>query len=147
MNDDPLAQLEALLTNAVDTVQSTVHQIRSVIHLATKEDLDNLQTLLMPLIDDFRKFATDQKAFNDRQAVAIDSLVNSINGLTTDVQTLDDKITALENAAGNAETPDDVKALIGEVAALSDSNTTKAEAAAQAAQALDAQTPPPTPKP
>lgn len=85
-------------------------------------------------------FLAKQKAFNDRQSTAIDSTVASITGLTGDIQTLNDKITELQNSQGGV-TPED-QVLIDELQTQGEAVAAKAEALATALAALDAQTPP-----
>jgi hypothetical protein len=72
------------------------------------------------------EFAAAQKAFNDRQDAAV-------TGLQGDVQSLNDKITELQNSAG-AITPEDQ--------ALLDDLQTRGEAITAKLEALDALTPP-----
>lgn len=81
----------------------------------------------MSVISDF---AAKQKAFNDRTGAAID-------GIVADIGVLNDKITELQNSAGQV-TPED-QALIDDLQA-------KGEALASRAEALDNERPP-TPPP
>lgn len=74
-------------------------------------------------------FAVKQNEFNDRQDAAV-------AGLTGDVQTLNDKITELQNSAGTI-TPED-QALLNDIQARGEAITAKLEA-------LDALTPPKVP--
>lgn len=74
-------------------------------------------------------FAAKMKTFTDRQDAAV-------AGLQTDVQSLKDKIDALQNSAGQI-TPED-QALLDEI-------QTHAGTIADKLDALDAMTPPPTP--
>lgn len=100
--------------------------LRSQAGLATRQDLERMEKNIMSKI---AEFAAAQKAFNDRQDTAIDDL-------TGDVQTLNDKIAALQNSAGEI-TPED-QALLDDLQAHAATVTTKLEA-------LDALTPPAIP--
>lgn len=79
----------------------------------------------------FSDFAAKQKAHNDAVSAAID-------GITADIQALNDKITELQNSSGTV-TPED-QALIDELVASGDALQAKA-------QALDDMTPPVVPTP
>jgi len=85
--------------------------------------------ILLIIMSAISTFATAQKAYNDRQAAAID-------GLAGDIKTLNDKIAALQESAGTV-TPED-QALLDELQAAAEAATAKIEA-------LDAQTPPAVP--
>lgn len=95
---------------------------------------------IMSAISDF---AAKQKAFNDRQGAAIDAVVASAAGLTSDVKSLNDQITALQNSQGGV-TPED-QALIDGLETQGDALATKLEGVSSALAALDAQTPPVVP--
>jgi len=91
-------------------------------------------------------FLNKQKAFNDRQAAAIDTAVAGVAGLTDDVKALNDKITELQNSQGGV-TPED-QALIDALEVQGEALTGRLETATAALAALDAQTPPvPPPTP
>jgi len=94
--------------------------------LATKNDLKDTENKIMSAISDF---AAKQKAFQDKQDAAV-------AGLTEDVQTLNDKITELQNTPGQI-TPED-QALLDDITARGAAITAKLEA-------LDALTPPKPP--
>lgn len=83
------------------------------------------KTMASPIAD----FAAKQNAFNDRVDAAV-------SGLTEDVQTLNDKITELQNSPGSI-TPEDQ--------ALLDAIQTRSEAVATKLEALDGLTPPKPP--
>lgn len=110
------------------------------IKFATKHDLEQMERNIMSVIS---QFAEKQKAFNDRQATAIDGLVSSTQGLTDDVKSLNDKITALQNSPGSI-TPED-QALLDNLQAQGESTASRAEAVSAALKALDEQTPPAVP--
>lgn len=74
-------------------------------------------------------YVAKQKTFNDRMNVAVD-------GLVTDVDTLNKKITELQNTQGQI-TPED-QALLDEIQAQGEALATKLET-------LDQVTPPPAP--
>lgn len=93
---------------------------------ATKQDLENVKAQIMSAISDF---AAKQDAFNSR----IDA---AVNGLTDDVQSLNDTIKELQNTPG-AITPEDQ--------ALLDAIQTRSEGIAAKLEALDALTPPKPP--
>jgi hypothetical protein len=88
--------------------------------------LDNLERNIMSAISEF---ATKQNAFNDRLDAAV-------TGLSGDVQALNDKITELQNTAGQI-TPEDQ--------ALLDNIQQRNEAIATKIEALDSLTPPTPP--
>jgi len=94
--------------------------------LATKQDLKELKKAIMSKISEFGEV---QKAFNVRLATAID-------GVTADIQVLNDLIVQLQNTAGEV-TPEDQ--------AILDELTAAAAAAVARAEALDALTPPAVP--
>lgn len=104
---------------------------------ATPSDLEQLKVQLMSVISDF---AAKQAAFNKRQSDAIDSAVASVSGLSGDIQSLNDKITELQNSVGQV-TPED-QALIDDLETKGDALSTKAEALSQALTTLDNLTPP-----
>lgn len=87
---------------------------------------------LMSVIKDF---AEKQNAFNAQLSADIDSVVSSVTGITTDIQSLNDKITALQNSSGTV-TPED-QALIDQLVTDGTALQTKADAAAAAVKALD----------
>lgn len=102
------------------------HWFKSLCRFATKNDLRIWGLAIMSKISEF---SDRQKAFNDRQSAAVD-------GLVADVKALNDKITELQNTAGEI-TPED-QALLDDIEARSKAVTDKLEA-------LDAQTPPVVP--
>lgn len=85
-------------------------------------------TRIMSTISDF---VAKQQAFNDQQSTAIDDI-------STELKTLNDTVTALQNSAGQI-TPED-QALLDQIQASSQAVTTKL-------QALDTLTPPAVPAP
>lgn len=103
-------------------------------------DLNRKLELIMSAISDF---VAKQKAFNDRQGAAIDAAVQSLSGITGDIQTLNDKITQLQNNPGPIS-PED-QGLLDEALTIGSSLADKAESLSQALATLDAQTPPPAP--
>ncbi len=88
-------------------------------------------------------FAAKQKAFNDRQGTAIDGLVTSVTGIQGDIQTLNDKITELQNSSGTV-TPED-QALLDDLETQGAAISDKLDAAAAALKALDEANPPVVP--
>ncbi len=125
-----------------DTAKAQLEWFRSNSSSVTKSDLNEMENRLMSAISDF---AAKQKAFNDRQAAAIDSLVTSTEGLTGDVKALNDKITELQNSPG-AITPED-QALLDDLQTQGEATAAKVEGVATALSALDSQTPPVVPTP
>lgn len=97
---------------------------------------------IMSAISDF---LAKQLAFNARQQAAVDALTNTAAGLAEDVQTLNDKITELQNSPGGV-TPED-QAIIHELQTQGEALTGKLEAFATALETLNALTPPKTPPP
>lgn len=91
------------------------------------------------------EFATVQKAFNDRQGAAIDTLVTATQGLTDDVKGLNDKITELQNSQGTV-TPAD-QALIDDLQIQGSALAARLEGVSASLAALDALTPPVVPPP
>lgn len=89
----------------------------------------------------FSEYAAKQQGYNQRQGAAIDKLVESQAGITSDIKTLNDKIEALQNQPGESWTPED-QALLDEITTAGEALTTRAEGVAAALAALDAQTPP-----
>lgn len=89
------------------------------------------------------EFAAKQKAFNDAQGTAIDSLVSSVSGVAADVIALNDKIMELQNSQGQV-TPED-QASIDELQAQGGALKTRMDAVVNSLAALDAQTPPKPP--
>jgi len=106
----------------------------------TNQTLENIMSAIS-------EFAAKQKAYNERQATAIDGLVSSVSGITDDVKALNDKITELQNSQGGV-TPED-QALIDALQTQGEALATRLEGVSAAAAALDAQTPRvvPTPTP
>ena len=96
---------------------------RSTQGLATKKDLETLGDKIMSVLSDF---AAKQKSFNERIGAAID-------GISTDIEALNAKITELQNSPG-AITPEDQAAL--------DAIQAAGEALAAKTEALDSMNPP-----
>ncbi len=118
---------------------ATVHDLQQV------EDriltaLGKTEREIMSALSDF---LAKQKAFNDRQAKAIDDVVAGVAGVTTDVATLNQKIVDLQNSLGDVVTPED-KVAIASLVEQGEAVATKLEAASTALTALDAANPPPT---
>lgn len=90
-----------------------------------------------------QEFSAQQKAFNTRQAAAIDSAVASVTGLTDDIAKLNQNIQDLQNSPG-AITPED-QATLDELSVQGEAVATKSEALAAALKTLDDQTPPKPP--
>lgn len=88
-------------------------------------------------------YAEKQKAFNARQAAAIDGLVAGVGGLTEDVAGLNKKISDLQNSSGGV-TPEDA-ATINDLETSGEALATRLEGVSTALAALDAQTPPTVP--
>lgn len=99
---------------------------KSLCRFATKQDLRKIGDQIMSKISEF---ADRQKAFNERQETAI-------AGVVADVKALNDKITELQNTAGEI-TPED-QALLDDIEARN-------KVIAEKLEALDAQTPPTPP--
>jgi len=139
MNSEELSKHEdkKLLVDAITSLAHEIHEFRilnSIIaiskSLATIEgkltDLDKQLKEIMSAISDF---ATAQNAFNDRQDAAI-------TALGKDIEVLNQKITDLQNSAGQI-TLEDQKLL--------DDIQARASGIADKLDALDALTPPPPP--
>jgi hypothetical protein len=122
-----ISKLTRSLTAYLDQRRIELDWHGSLEKLATKHDLKETETKIMSAISDF---SVKQNAFNDRMDTAIE-------GIKGDVKTLNDKIEALQNSAGQI-TPED-QALLDAIEARGDAITSKLEA-------LDALTPP-TPPP
>lgn len=118
---------ERELANAICMLACTLKDV--VDRLENKALLDRIAHLERNIMSAISDFATKQNAFNDRVDAAV-------TGLTEDVQTLNDKITELQNSPGGI-TPED-QALLDAIEARSASIATKLEA-------LDALTPPKPP--
>lgn len=99
------------------------------LHTAILNSLQAINHQGVSIMSAIADFAAKQKAYNDRTGAAID-------GVVADIKALNDKITELQNSAGQV-TPEDQ--------ALIDDLQVKGEALASKAEALDAQIPPPPP--
>ena len=108
----------------------TERQIKAMLELILLE-LKVLKRKVDELMSKISEFADKMKLHN----AAVDT---AVDGLTADIQALNDKITALQNSAG-AVTPED-QALLDELETRGATLTAKI-------QALDALTPPPVPTP
>lgn len=124
---DAICEQTQAIRGILDAVKDEGQWWRSRRGLATKNDLQEMETRIMSVLSDY---AGKVKAFNDRISAAIDGLSNDVEALTA-------KITELQNSPG-AITPED-QALLDEAQA-------QAEALATKAEALD-QMNPPTPPP
>lgn len=91
----------------------------------------------------FTDFAAKQKAFNERQAAAMEVAATSLSGLTGDIAELNRKIEDLQNSSGGV-TPED-QVLIDDLQTQGEAVAAKAEALATALKALDEATPPAVP--
>lgn len=90
-------------------------------------------------------FIASQKEFNARQGAAVDSIVKSFAGLSTDLETLNNKILELQNSPGGV-TPED-QVLIDELQAQGSDLVARAEAVAEGLAKLDNSQPPVLPAP
>lgn len=111
--------------------------------LDVKHQLAQLFKLGEEIMSAISDFAAKQNAFNDRQGKAIDAAVQSIAGLSGDLQTLNAKITELQNSSGSV-TPED-QALIDQLQTAGEATAAKVEALSTALSGLDALTPPAPP--
>lgn len=89
------------------------------------------------------QYAAKQSAFNKSQAAQIDAVLASVTGVVADVKSLNDKITAMQNSAGEISVED--QATLDALETEGNALVTRTEAAATAAKALDDQTPPAVP--
>lgn len=133
-------QIACELRGIRETFQLGFAWFKSTAGLATKSDLAQLGHKIMSAISDF---AAKQKAFNERLDNAVSSVSTSVTGLQGDIQSLNDKITALQNSSGTV-TPED-QALIDQLEAQGGAIADKLEAASSALTALDELTPPTPP--
>ncbi len=133
--DQRIAEDEA--AHILQALRKVVSSLEVRLTHSTKQDLIEIGNQIMSAISDF---AAKQAAFNKRTSDAIDGVVAGVTGLTGDIQSLDDKITALQNSPG-AITPEDQK-LLDDITTQSSANADKAEAVKSAVDALDALTPP-----
>jgi len=131
-----LEKLEKVLEGILTEMTAS----RSGRNLTTKHDLNAMEGRIMSAISDF---AAKQKAFNERQAASIDKALASVDGLTTDVKALNDKITELQTSVGGV-TPED-QALIDSLETQGSALADKLDGVATALATLDAQTPPTPP--
>jgi len=120
---EAISQLVLALRGLREQKQIEFEWYKSHHGLATKNDLDKMEGRIMSKIGDF---AEAQNAFNDRVDTAI-------TGLQGDIKALNDKITELQNSAGQI-TPEDQ--------ALLDSLQARGQTIADKLEALDALTPP-----
>jgi len=123
-----------------EKLETMFEWFRSHASFATKQDLRETENKIMSAISDF---AAKQTAFNKRQSDAVDAAVASVGGLSTDIQALTDKITELQNSAGQV-TPED-QALINDLETAGDAVAAKVETLSNALSALDALNPPVVP--
>ncbi len=121
----------------------TIEQLTVQVTLAagiTLKDLGDMETRIMSKISEY---IAAQTAFNARIGTSIDAATTSVQGLSGDIETLNAKITELQNSVG-AVTPED-QALLDEAQTQGEALAAKVEAAANALAALDALTPPTAP--
>lgn len=113
----------------------------------TVEELRHKQIvkLLNKIMSAITDYAKKQTAFNDRQALAIDSLVESQTGLSGDLAELNRLIKELQESPGEV-TPEDLET-INKLEAAGEAAATRAEGVAAALKALDEQHPPVVPTP
>lgn len=90
-----------------------------------------------------QEFSVQQKAFNTRQAAAIDSAVASVTGLTDDIAKLNQNIQDLQSSPGAITIED--QATLDELSVQGEAVAAKSEALASALKTLDDQTPPKPP--
>jgi len=138
-SENSLAVAISLLTQELITQR---HQREHDHNQAILKRLAEIERNIMSKITEF---AAAQKAFNERQATAIDKVVTSVEGITGDLKTLNDKIEALQNSQGEV-TPED-QVLLDELQTAGSELATKLETVSTALEALDAQTPPTPPTP
>lgn len=105
--------------------ETSTQRLEKAMSLAL-HSLQHIQHNQEHIMSAISEFSTKQKAFNERMDAAV-------TGLSGDVQSLNDKITELQNSAG-AVTPED-QALLDDLQARGDAILAKLEA-------LDALTPP-----
>jgi hypothetical protein len=123
------------LVEAVIIVGHEVHEMHKAFTAAAaalisnKSILERIAQAERNIMSAISEFATKQNAFNDRLDAAV-------TGLSGDVQALNDKITELQNTAGQI-TPEDQ--------ALLDNIQQRSEAIATKIEALDSLTPPAPP--
>jgi peptidoglycan hydrolase CwlO-like protein len=115
----------------------TLHRIENKI-----DDLHNQIGKLMSKISDF---ADNQEANNKLVNDGLEAAVTSISDIGKDIQSLNDKITELQNSVGGV-TPED-QARIDSLQSQGSALASKTEAVRAALQALDDLTPGPTPTP
>lgn len=135
--DRGLAEAIGLLACAIRDLAGTVNNDNNK---AILQRLAQMESNIMSKVSDF---AAAQKAYNDRQAAALDSIVASQAGITEDVAELKRLVEELQNSPGEISAED--QALLDELQAKSEETTTKVEAQAAALAALDAQNPPAVP--
>ena len=137
MSEDLRHEDKESLTKAISSLAHEIHELRilnSVLAISKslvkiEDKLTDLETKLKEIMSAISDFAAKQTAFNDRQDAAI-------TALGTDIETLNKKITDLQNSAGQI-TPEDQK-LLDDIQARASSISDKLDA-------LDALTPPPVP--
>lgn len=108
-------------------IEKEIKWARSRHGVATKNNIEETEKKIMSAISDF---SAKQKAYNDR-------ISNAIDGISTDIGALNDKITELQNSPG---------AITAEDQALLDEAQRQGEAVATKVEALDNLNPP-TPPP
>jgi predicted nucleic acid-binding Zn-ribbon protein len=137
-----ISNLSCALREGLEQRKIEFDWLKSHAGLATKQDLNEMEKRIMSKLSEYLSKQTD---FNTRLQTATDSLVESMTGLTEDVDTLNKKIEELQNSTGGV-TPDD-QLKIDSLEAQGDALSTKLEGVSTALAALNQLTPPPPPPP
>lgn len=95
------------------------------------------------IVSTIADFAAKQNAHNAATSAALDEIATSVDGLTGDVQTLNNKIEELQNSLGSISP--EGQAMLDQIVEISGANVERAEALSAALAALDALTPPTPP--
>lgn len=129
------------LAHAIKDLAAAVRQASS--QTGTTSILQRLDTMENKIISAISEFAAKQKAFNDQQSASIDSISTSVTGIQGDINSLNQKITDLQNSPGTI-TPED-QALLDDLQMQGAAISSRLQVVAGALGALDALTPPAPP--
>jgi ABC-type transporter Mla subunit MlaD len=107
------------------------------------ESLKQLLQLGDKIMNAITDYVAQQKQFNDANAQAVDKLTSATAGITADLKTLHDKLSAIQNSPGTLS-PEDQQAL-NDALAASSTVSSKLKTVADALAALDQLNPPEAP--
>ena len=144
MDNESISCLLHAVRDLTGEIKSGFEWFRSHHGLITKHDLREMEDRIMNKLETF--FA-NQKTFNERQAKGIDTLVEAITGVSSDIEALNKKIADLIAASGDL-TPEQ-QTIADQLTTDGEALATRVEGAAATLKGLDDANPPvvPTPEP